>query len=61
MTVRYCRPWLVLEFAVIFVGLPLLAGSQGRFLRNWVIPQMLLLAGIFLALPYGGRRRTSLL
>jgi uncharacterized protein len=50
MTVRYSRARLVLEFAVIFVGLPLLAGWQGQFLRRWVIPQMLLLAGILLAL-----------
>ena len=35
---------------MIFVGLPLLAGWQGQLLRRWVIPQMLLLAGIFLAL-----------
>ena len=50
MTVRYSRARLTLEFALIFVGLPLLAGWQGRFLRIWLIPQMLLLAGIFLAL-----------
>jgi membrane protease YdiL (CAAX protease family) len=50
MSVIYSRPRLALEFAVIFVGLPLLAGWQGQFLRTWVVPQMLLLAGIFLAL-----------
>jgi membrane protease YdiL (CAAX protease family) len=50
MTVRYSRPRLALEFAVIFVGLPLLAGWQGQFLRSWVVPEVLLLAGIFVAL-----------
>jgi len=50
MTVRYARPRLALEFALIFVGLPLLAGWQGQLLRRWVIPQLLLLAGIFLVL-----------
>jgi CAAX protease family protein len=50
MTVRYSRPRLALEFALIFVGLPLLAGWQGQLLRRWVIPQLLLLAGIFLVL-----------
>ena len=50
MTVSHSRPRLVLEFAVIFVGLPLLAGWQGQFLRLWLLPQMLLLAGILLAL-----------
>jgi membrane protease YdiL (CAAX protease family) len=44
------RPRLALEFAVIFVAVPLLAGWQGQFLRRWVVPQLLLLAGIFLAL-----------
>jgi len=38
------------EFALIFVGLPLLTGWQGQLLRRWVIPQLLLLAGIFLVL-----------
>ena len=50
MTVGYSRPRLALEFALIFVGLPLLAGWQGQLLRRWVIPQLLLLAGIFLVL-----------
>jgi membrane protease YdiL (CAAX protease family) len=50
MTVRYSRPRLALEFALIFVGLPLLAGWQGQLLRRWVIPQLLLLAAIFLVL-----------
>ena len=50
MTARYSRPRLAVEFALIFVGLPLLAGWQGQLLRRWVIPQLLLLAGIFLVL-----------
>jgi len=50
MTVRDARACLALEFALIFVGLPLLAGWQGQLLRRWVIPQLLLLAGIFLVL-----------
>jgi len=50
MTLRYSRPRLALEFALIFVGVPLLAGWQGQLLRRWVIPQLLLLAGIFLVL-----------
>jgi membrane protease YdiL (CAAX protease family) len=50
MTLRYARSRLALEFALIFVGLPLLAGWQGQLLRRWVIPQLLLLAGIFLVL-----------
>jgi len=48
MTVRYARLRLALEFALIFVALPLLSGWQGQLLRRWVIPQLLLLAGIFL-------------
>jgi membrane protease YdiL (CAAX protease family) len=50
MTARHSRRRLALEFALIFVGLPLLAGWQGQILRRWVIPQLLLLAGIFLVL-----------
>jgi membrane protease YdiL (CAAX protease family) len=50
MTVRYARLRLALEFALIFVALPLLSGWQGQLLRRWVIPQLLLLAGIFLVL-----------
>jgi len=50
MTVSYFRPRLALEFAVIFVGLPLVAGWRGQILRLWLVPQMLLLAGILLAL-----------
>jgi uncharacterized protein len=50
MTARYSRRRRALEFALIFVGLPLLAGWQGQILRRWVIPQLLLLAGIFVVL-----------
>jgi len=50
MTARHSRRRLALEFALIFVGLPLLAGWQGQILRRWVIPQLLLLAGIFFVL-----------
>ena len=50
MTVGYARLRLALEFALIFVALPLLSGWQGQLLRRWVIPQLLLVAGIFLVL-----------
>jgi membrane protease YdiL (CAAX protease family) len=50
MTARHSRRRLALEFALIFVGLPLLAGWQGQILRRWVIPQLVLLAAIFLVL-----------
>jgi membrane protease YdiL (CAAX protease family) len=50
MPVKHSRRRLALEFALIFVGLPLLTGWQGQILRRWVIPQLLLLAVIFLVL-----------
>jgi membrane protease YdiL (CAAX protease family) len=37
--------WRALEFAVVFIGLPLFAGWQGAAFRRWVIPQIWLLAG----------------
>jgi len=43
------RTRLALEFAVLFLVLPLLAAWQGPVLRRWVIPQLLLFAALLLA------------
>lgn len=42
------RACCALEFAVFFVGLPLLAAWQGPLLKRWVIPQLLLLGALVL-------------
>ena len=42
------RTRLALEFAVLFVVLPLFAAWQGPVLRRWIIPQLLLLAALLL-------------
>lgn len=50
-----------LEFAALFVLLPLLIAWQGETLRRWIIPQLLLIAGLCLVLlwrdPSFDRRR----
>ena len=43
------RVRLALEFAVLFVALPLLAAWQGAVVKRWVIPQLLLFAALLLA------------
>lgn len=44
---RYHR---TLEFAALFVLLPLLIAWQGETMRRWIIPQLLLIAGLCLVL-----------
>lgn len=41
---------LAAEFALVFLGLPLLAWWQGEALRRWIIPQILLLALVCLVI-----------
>lgn len=43
------RTRLTLEFAVLFLALPLLAAWQGPVAKRWVIPQLLLFAALLLA------------
>jgi len=49
------RTYLALEFAVLFVALPLFAAWQGPLLRRWVIPQLLLFAALLLAMLWRDR------
>src|SRR5512135_2560756 len=37
------RHRLAIEFSLLFLGLPLLAWSQGALLRRWIIPELVLL------------------
>lgn len=45
MTPRLPR---ALEFALVFIGLPLLLAWQGEAMRRWLLPQILLIAALML-------------
>lgn len=44
------RLYRALEFALLFIGLPLLLAWQGEAMRRWLLPQILAMAAIMLAI-----------